>query len=257
MNKPRVCILFTDGINCDGETATAFALAGGKPERVLVNQLRSGAKRLADYEILAIPGGFSYGDDIASGKILATELISLLRDQLEAFVAARKPVIGICNGFQVLVKTGLLPFGSIGNQRATLTNNASGHFECRWVDLAVPDNNPCVWTNGLHHRTISLMVAHGEGKFLAPYEFTLGPLVTLYYMSPEGRADSDDYPYNPNGSPLGIAGVCNAAGNVLGLMPHPERFVRREQYPNWRRNPDLQPQGLPFFVNAVNYAKSA
>lgn len=256
---PRVCILHTDGTNCDGETATAFELAGGRPERVLVTQLRRGNRTLADYQMLAIPGGFSYGDDVASGKILAVELVSFLRDQLEAFVAAGKPVIGICNGFQVLVKCGLLPDGTLGEQSVTLTDNASGHFECRWVDLLVSKNCPSLWTQGFQDRTISLMVAHGEGMFLAPRETTFSVLnqTALYYVCPEGKAGSADYPYNPNGSPLGIAGICNQQGNVFGLMPHPERFVRREQHPNWRRQPDLQPHGLPFFANAVNYAKSA
>ena len=255
MNQPRAIVPFADGTNCDGETLHALELAGGVPERVHVNQLRAGSRKLADYQILVIPGGFSYGDDVASGKILAVELISFLRGQLQAFVAAGKLVLGICNGFQVLAKTGLLPFGHLGKQTVTLTDNASGHFECRWVDLAVPES-PCLWTKGFQGTTISLMVAHGEGRFFARSEeletVEGANLVALRYAF-NGRA-TPVYPYNPNGSLLGIAGVCDRTGRIFGLMPHPERFVRHTQHPSWRRMPDLEPHGLPFFCNAVRAA---
>ncbi len=249
MNNPRVCILFADGTNCDGETLYAFELAGGEPERVHVNQLRAGERKLADYQILAIPGGFSYGDDIASGKILAVELITFLSDQLREFANARKLVIGICNGFQVLVKTGLLPLGKLGEQTVTLTDNVSGHFECRWVDLTVPSSN-CVWTRFSQRFTISLMVAHGEGKFVAPPDrlnaLNYGCQVALEYAT-------DSYPGNPNGSLNQIAGVCEPTGRIFGLMPHPERAVPRAHRPSARRLSALPPQGLPFFRCAVQY----
>lgn len=222
-----------------------------------VNQLRIGSRTLADYQILAIPGGFSYGDDIASGVILANELLTLLRDQLQAFVDAGKLVLGICNGFQVLVRTGLLPFQHLGETAITLTGNDSGHFDCRWVHLWL-ENGPCVFTRGLHGRHIELMVAHGEGKFFTPDLDVLDclerdQLIVLRYT--DGEQWTHRYPANPNGSLHAIAGVCDLTGRIFGLMPHPERYVQREQHPNWRRKPNLTPHGLPIFVNAVHAAR--
>ena len=163
--NPRVCILQTDGTNCDRETAYAFMRAGGNPRLVHINQLRARSVRLADFQILAIPGGFSYGDDVASGKILALELTTFLSDELRAFVEAGKLVIGICNGFQVLVRTGLLPFRELGKMSATLTHNVSGRFQCEWVRMVVEQGSPCVFTRGMESE-ISLQIAHGEGRFL-------------------------------------------------------------------------------------------
>src|SRR5688572_17610217 len=140
MKALEVCVLKTDGINCDAEMAHAFEVAGARPEVVHVNQLRSGDRRLSQYGVLAIPGGFSYGDDIASGQVLAAELSSFLSDQLQRFVDDDKPVLGVCNGDQVLMRTGLLPNGTLGKQQATLAENTSGRFECRWIDLAVAES---------------------------------------------------------------------------------------------------------------------
>lgn len=258
MTNPRVCVLFADGTNCDAETAHAFALAGGDPETVHINQLRSGLRRLADYQILAIPGGFSYGDDVASGVILANELVTFLRDQLQTFVDAGKLVLGICNGFQVLVRTGLLPFGMLGKQAVTLADNNCGHFDCRWIKLHI-ESHGCVFTAGLDGSTIELMTAHGEGKFFNPDPAVILPLesagqVVLRYT--DGQRWTTAYPANPNGSVHAIAGVCDQTGRIFGLMPHPERFVRREQHPNWRRPPsNVAPHGLPIFQNAVSYAR--
>ena len=246
--KPRVCILRTDGTNCDHETSTAFRLAGGEPYFVHVNELRTGSRTLADFHILALPGGFSYGDDVASGKILAVELMTFLGDQLRAFVEARKLVIGICNGFQVLVRTGLLPFGKLGTMSATLAHNASGHFQCEWVELKA--ETPCVFTHDLDQPDLMLQIAHGEGRFYAPPEvlarMEAEQLIVLRYRV-----------RNPNGSQSAIAGVCDPTRRIFGLMPHPERLVVREQHPNWRRlEPDLRlPHGLKIFVNAVRYAR--
>lgn len=251
--KPQVCVLRTDGTNCDEETAHAFDKAGGESRLVHVNELRCGARRLRSYQILAIPGGFSYGDDIASGKILAVELVSYLRNELEEFIARPNLVIGICNGFQVLVRTGLLPFRHLGDMQTTLTTNDSGHFECRWVSMVV-EPSPCVFTKELE-RPIELQVAHGEGKFYADNETLAeieeGSLVVLRYAE-EGKA-TQRYPANPNGSLAGIAGICDPTGRIFGLMPHPERFVEVTQHPNWRRSHE-KPYGLSFFQNAVSYA---
>lgn len=251
--KPRVCVLRTDGTNCDEETAHAFEKAGGESHLVHVNELRCGSRRLRSYQILAIPGGFSYGDDIASGKILAVELISYLRNELEGFIARPNLVIGICNGFQVLVRTGLLPFRHLGDMQATLTTNDSGHFECRWVSM-LAEPSPCVFTQKLEGPP-ELQVAHGEGKFYADNETLVeieeGSLVVLRYAK-EGKATMQ-YPANPNGSLNSIAGVCDRTGRIFGLMPHPERFVEPTQHPNWRRKKIARPHGLAIFENAIKY----
>ncbi len=255
--KPAVCVLKTDGINCDRETVHAFNLAGGKPKLVHINELRAKEEKLKNYQILVIPGGFSYGDDVASGKILAVELNSYLGDQIEEFIQKRQGlVLGVCNGFQVLVRTGLLPFRIMGEMQATFSHNDSGRFECRWINLMVEKNNACVFLKGMKEK-VSYQVAHGEGKF-----FTQQPilkrverenLVVFRYCDALGNP-TQEYPLNPNGSLNAIAGITDPSGRILGLMPHPERFIRRTQYPNWRRMHDLEPQGLPIFKRMVSYA---
>jgi len=257
MPKPRVCILRTDGINCDEETFYAFTLAQAECRMVHINQLRHGEENLSSYQILALPGGFSYGDDVHSGKILAVELTSFLKEQLEEFVAAGKLVIGICNGFQVLVRTGLLPNRQIGKISTTLMTNDSGHFECRWVDLLVEHSN-CVFTHNLEGSIISVQVAHGEGKFYTDpavlKDIENGGQVVFRYAGTDGKP-TVLYPANPNGSLNAIAGICDPTGRIMGMMPHPERFVERTQHPNWRRMPlDNIPHGLAIFKNAVSYA---
>ncbi|MGQ9497752.1 MAG: phosphoribosylformylglycinamidine synthase I [Desulfotomaculales bacterium] len=257
MLKPRVCVLRADGTNCDEETAFAFAEAGAEAELVHVNQLRWGERRLRDYHILVIPGGFSYGDDIRSGKILAVELTSYLKEELFAFVEQRRPVLGICNGFQVLVHTGLLPYGEPHTRRASLVGNDSGQFECRWVDLVI-GKSPCLFTAGLEGRVVTLQVAHAEGKFYAPADeletIEARQLVVFRYADTGGRP-TETYPANPNGSLHAIAGICNPSGTILGLMPHPERYVKSWQYANWRRGWRGEPHGLAIFQNAVAYAR--
>lgn len=246
-SKPNVCILKTDGTNCDNETSYAFEKAGGSCKIVHVNQLRNNTDRLSNYQILAISGGFSYGDDIASGKVLALELTTFLKDQLQEFVTAGKLIIGICNGFQVLARTGLLPFGNMGKMEITLAHNFSGHFECRWTQLQI-EKSPCVFTQNMD-KIIGLQIAHGEGRFETKEGILsriLGQdLVAIRY-----------YGCNPNGSLNDIAGICDPTGRIFGLMPHPERFVELTQHPEWRRLPrDVKPHGLKIFENAVNYFK--
>ncbi|MDQ0286011.1 phosphoribosylformylglycinamidine synthase [Desulfofundulus luciae] len=257
MKKPRVCVLRTDGTNCDRETGYAFERAGGDPHLVHVNQLRAGKKKLTEYQILVIPGGFSYGDDVHSGKILAVELTSFLKEQLQEFVDSGKPVLGICNGFQVLVRTGLLPAAKMGDIRTTLMHNDSGRFECRWVHLRVEDT-PCIFTRGLAGRVLHFQAAHGEGKFYTDAQtlagIEAGKQVVFRYSTSNGDPTSI-YPHNPNGSLAAIAGICDPSGRVLGLMPHPERFVDLTQHPNWRRQQFHEPHGLPIFRNAVAYAQ--
>jgi phosphoribosylformylglycinamidine synthase len=253
--KPRVCVFKADGTNCEVETAHAVTLAGGQPEILPMNRLRDRSVQLEDYDAMVLPGGFSYGDDVVSGKIMAVELMSFLADALGEFVAAGKPIMGICNGFQVLVRTGLLPFGEIGKTQATLSQNASGHFECRWVSMRKEGNAEIV--EGLPER-IDLPVANGEGKFYADAatlsRIETAGLVALRYVDDAGE-QTQAYPANPNGSLSAIAGVCDPSGRILGLMPHPERYIARHQHPDWRDMPkDAEPQGLAFFQGLMALA---
>jgi len=266
MKKPKVIIVRTAGTNCDYETKAAFELAGATADRVHINRLISGEVSLNDYQILAIPGGFSYGDDIASGKILANELKYKLGEHLRKFDEAGKPVIGICNGFQVLVKMGLLPGEKEYRQNSTLTFNTSDKFECRWVYLKSEKRekgkgkNTCLWTHGLPD-VIQLPVAHGEGNFVTLDDKVLQKIesnnqVVFRYCNAEG--EPADYPLNPNGSMNSIAGICNPSGNVFGLMPHPERAIHRWQQLSRSSSP-LDERGagwgLKIFKNAVDHCK--
>ena len=247
--KPRTLILRTAGTNCDAETAYAFERAGATCDKLHVNRLLEDHKLLEGYQILAIPGGFSYGDDIAAGRIFANQIRHHLADAMRQFVDAGKPIIGICNGFQVLVKTELLPGPLAGRtgQICTLTHNDSGRFQTRWVKLA-PRGHKCIWTAGL--TSLELPIAHGEGKFVPADESVRQALwdndqVALVY---DGE--------NPNGSVDQIAGVCDATGLVFGLMPHPERHIDAIQHPAWTRLATLpeEGQGLAIFRNAVRHA---
>lgn len=262
--RPRVLILHADGTNRDHEAAQAFDLAGGSPEIVHLNQLRVGERLWTEYQILVIPGGFTYADTLGAGRLLALDLQTLFADQAYAFIASGKPVIGICNGFQALVKAGLLPKGrleSFGSSHgeptaSTLTFNASGHFECRWVALAAR-SQVCLWTRGLAER-IDCPVAHGEGNFVLRDAATLDILrakdqIALTYARSDGAQANGEYPINPNGSIQDIAGVCNPQGNVLGLMPHPEDHIFAYQHPRWTRG-ERGGSGLPLFENGVRYA---
>lgn len=252
--KPKVLILRTAGTNCDAETEVAFQLAGAETALVHIQRLISGAVDLADYQILALPGGFSYGDDIAAGILLAVEMKHKLRAVLRGFVDAGKLIIGICNGFQVLVRTGLLPGGegSELQQQATLAMNTSSKFECRWVTLA-PEAGPCVFTEGLNG-SVYLPVAHAEGRFTAP-------AAVLSEVERRGqvvfRYAGGHYPNNPNGSDGDIAGLCDPSGRVFGLMPHPERYLTKWNHPRWTRESGLgdEGDGLAIFRNGVEYVR--
>ncbi len=245
--KPKVLVLKADGTNRDEEMAYAFKVAGGDPKITHINELRSGKIKLDDFKILALPGGFAYGDDIVSGKILAIELTAFLGKEMKKFIErSDTAIIGVCNGFQVLVRTGLLPFRKIGEMDVTLTNNDSGHFECRWIRVKVNSKNKSKFLQGLDDGIIWLPVAHGEGKFFTDEktlkEIEENNLVAFRYMD------------NPNGSLNDIVGVTDTTGRILGMMPHPECFVRVEQHPNWRRN-KVKVDGLPIFENIVKFVK--
>ncbi|HTU24272.1 MAG TPA: phosphoribosylformylglycinamidine synthase I [Pirellulales bacterium] len=255
MPQPRVLILRAPGTNCDQETAHAFELAGGRPERHHVNRLLDEPKLLADFQILCLPGGFSYGDDIGAGRILGSQIEHRLAEHFAQFKEAGKLILGICNGFQILMKSGiLLPVADAGPP-ATLTWNDSGRFEARWVELRTTGSH-CVFFAGIDR--IDLPIAHAEGKFVARDEPFLAGLekagqVTLRYQAAGGDARGA-YPANPNGSLSDVAGICDATGRVAGLMPHPERFVDATQHPQWtRREQRGAGDGLRVFENAVRY----
>jgi len=255
---PKALILHTTGTNRDHDVAQALELVGATPEIVHLNQLRGGERRWQDYQMLVLPGGFSYADALGAGKLLALELKVYFADEVRAFVQSGKPVIGICNGFQALVKSGILPdpAASGSEQATTLTFNAGGHFECRWVTLQ-PISKICLWTRDLSE-PITCPVAHGEGNFLTQQAQTASYLrtndqIALVYTRPDGKPAQGAYPYNPNGSVLDIAGICNPEGNVLGLMPHPENHIFPHQHPRWTRG-ESGGSGLPLFVNGVRYA---
>ncbi len=258
MAKATALILTGFGINCDYETQFAFELAGARADRVHLNDLIADKQRLDQYNILAIPGGFSFGDDIASGRVLANRVRYALGDELRSFIAEGKLVIGICNGFQVLTKMGLLPgFDGELRQQVTVAFNDSGKFEDRWVFLEQDRASKCVFTKGID--TITLPVRHGEGKFIPQDEATLERLqaegcVVFRYVAPDGG--KAQYPYNPNGSVDDIAGICDPTGRILGMMPHPEAFLHRTNHPRWTRM-DLPEQGAgrSIFENAVRYVR--
>lgn len=261
--KPRALILRTAGTNCDAETAHAFELAGASSVFLHVNRLLEDPRQLQEYQLLAVPGGFSYGDDISAGKIFANQITHHLRDGFHEFVAAGKPVIGICNGFQVLIKTDLLPgpLGGREGQTCTLTNNDCGRFIDRWVHLA-GRSRKCVWTAGIE--ALELPIAHGEGKFVPADKSVRQALwdndqVALTYARADGSEASGQFPHNPNGSTDDIAGVCDSTGLVFGLMPHPERHLSTLQHPAWSRlgRAAGEGHGLAIFRNAVKHATQA
>ena len=255
MSKVKTLILRAPGTNCDAETAFAFQQAGAVTSLVHVNRLINRQERLSDYQIMVIPGGFTYGDDIAAGKVLANELRLKLGEDMHRFVEDGGLILGICNGFQALVKAGVLPKPSDGSlPQLTLTANDSGKFECRWVHLRVNKESPCLFTRGIDN--MFLPVAHGEGKVVANPEALPDLNVVLYYTDENGNTGAG-YPYNPNGSVANIAGICDASGRVFALMPHPERHIRGTQHPQWTRyGAKKYGDGFQIFQNAVKWAKN-
>lgn len=263
MGKVKVCVLRTAGTNCDKETAFAFIKAGARPQLVHVNRLISQEEPLDSFHILALPGGFSYGDDLGAGKILANELKRKLSDSIKKFITDGKLIIGICNGFQVLVKAGILPGNGKFEQEASLIINDSAKFEDRWVYLSSRFTvkslqRKCVWARDLPE-VIYLPVAHGEGKFIVSDNEVLKRLkrnkqIVFQYCNEFGAQAG--YPHNPNGSIEGIAGICDETGRVLGLMPHPERYAYQKQHPRWSfLESKKEADGLPIIRNGVEYAK--
>ena len=254
--KTRAAVLYGYGINCDYETKHAIESAGGIAERVHVHELLEKPKMLDGFNMLAFPGGFSYGDDLGSGRVVANKMKFGLSEELGEFVKAGKLVIGICNGFQMIVKMGLLPYADF-EQKATLVFNDSGKFEDRWVFLKANPKSKCIFTRGI--TDLMLPVRHGEGKFMASAQvlndIVMKKMFALGYVNEHG--EEAGYPYNPNGSLLNIAGICNGEGNVFGLMPHPEAYNSMTNNPYWTRAKeglkDWKGAGMKVFENANAY----
>jgi len=263
MDNVKAIVLRAAGINCDMETECALQLAGAQADRVHINRVIDNPAMLDGYQIMVFPGGFSYGDDVAAGKILANQVVQHLSDILHKFIEDGKLVLGICNGFQVMIKTGIVPGLngpgelSLTEQVVTLTDNDSGKFEDRWVYLQ-PGTDRCVFVTP--DKRIYLPIAHGEGKIVTNNEETLNRIkqhgfVAFRYVDADGS--EGDFPINPNGSQDSIAALTDSTGRAMGMMPHPERCVRWTQHPHWTRLKDREgfADGMTIFTNAVNYIK--
>lgn len=273
MAVPRVCVVRAPGTNCDPETAFAFEMCGAKADRVHLQRLIERPALLRDYQVFCMPGGFSYGDDVGAGVICGTQLRHHLKDVLGEFLSRDTLVLGICNGFQVLMRAGLLPDGidswnrPLAERAATLTWNNNGRYTARWVRLATAGNRSVFFRDIAH---LELPMAHAEGRIVVRSpevvaEWSRKGQVAVCYASATAvatpaspsellaaRLEEQD---NPNGSESNIAGLCDPTGRVLGLMPHPERFLFPHQHPNWTRRHSLpaEGQGLALFRNAVSY----
>ena len=264
--KIKAGLLVGYGINCEQELAAGFSLAGAQTEYLHVTELLAKPEKVLNYSIFALPGGFSFGDDIASGKVMAVLLKSRLEQVVQRFINEGKLILGICNGAQIGIKWGLFPSAisvistiqtipdrpvSVQTQQATLTYNASGHFECRWISAKVTSQK-CVFTQGLG--VLHLPVAHGEGRFVADAalirEWETNEQLILRYCHLDGSPAHGEYPVNPNGSVDDVAGVCDTTGRVLLLMPHPERNLSLQHHPAGKGG-----DGLKVLVNAVDYAR--
>ncbi len=276
MASPRVCVLRAPGTNCDAETAHAFDSCGGQAERVHLFRLLERPDVLNEAQILCIPGGFSYGDDIGAGVVFGTQLRSRLGETIKDFLQADKLVLGICNGFQVLIKAGILPGGSesfppdLAQPRdATLTWNENGKYTALWVHLQTASTR-CAFLRDIDR--IELPIAHAEGRLVAHDQGVIAgwrerDQIALVYRDPNGGSASADmtaaqlsYPLNPNGSTANIAGLCDPTGRVLGLMPHPERYLFATQHPQWTRRSERgngAGAGLQIFRNAVEYFRAS
>ena len=242
MSRGVTAILYSPGTNCHEETAAAIEFAGGRTELVLLRDLLDGRTRLRDYQAAVIPGGFSYGDHLGAGRIFATMLVACLRDQLQEFLEARKPLLGICNGFQVLTESGILPGRTPGKRSMALLENQSAHFEDRKIRLLVSAES-CAWTGDLAGEILEMPVAHGEGRPLLCDAADAAVRVVFRYADAQGHPTME-YPSNPNGAPGAVAGVTDETGLVLGLMPHPERVSLPAHYSQ---------DGLRIFANLVKW----
>ena len=264
--RPVVAVLYGSGINCHEETAFALELAGLEGKVVNFRDVMEGRDTLTNYQAMVVPGGFAWGDHLGAGRIFGVQLVARVAEQLEALVDSGKPVLGICNGFQVLVETGLLPDRTVGKRGAALLQNRSAVFESRWVELLVTDTDS-IWTKGLEGRILRMPVAHGEGRLYwencerstfnvqRPTSNSGNPPLTIDHWpsairpalcySRNGEA-TDEYPFCPSGAPGGIAGIRDSTGLIFGLMPHPERASLP-----WHGSAD----GMELFNNLARYLK--
>jgi phosphoribosylformylglycinamidine synthase subunit PurQ / glutaminase len=252
----KALVLYGYGINCENESRYAIEKSGGKADILHLNAVLDNPKILEGYNMLMVPGGFSFGDDLGSGKVFGNKMKLRLRDQLADFTKAEKLILGICNGFQVMVKMGLLPVPDF-RQRVSLTANDSGHYEDRWVFLKANTKSSCVFTKGLDN--ILVPVRHGEGKFIPKDKETLDELrgnnqIVFQYVDESGALAG--FPYNPNGSVENVAGICDKTGRIFGMMPHPEAFNIVENCPYWVKGTVREPLGLRLFKNAVAYMEN-
>ena len=260
MSTVRVLVLRTAGINCEEEVMHCWETAGGSPTLLPLDDLLSSPATLDSFDIVTLPGGFSYGDDLGAGVIFAERMSRELAGPLQSFVAGGGGILGICNGFQILVKAGLLPGGTVGPGSVTVTHNDSNRFEARWVRLrCVSETCPFLRPG----EVLELPVEHAEGKVIARDRATVAALcacghIALRYEGEEG--DVKRFPANPNGSVDGIAGLCDATGRVLGMMPHPDRHFALSHHPSWTSRVlrgetvgEHEPDGLRVFSNAVAF----
>ncbi len=255
MTKPRVAILKAEGTNFDEETKWAFDLAGGRADIILMSEVLQKPQILFKYQLLDLPGGFSYGDDLYSGKIWANEILSYLSDVIQKFISKNGIIIGVCNGFQVLVRAGLLPGFGKPNENIGLIFNQRQKFECRWIKIKFQKSN-CIF---LKKDLIGFLpVEHGEGRFIVKNKTILerlkknGQIVVEYVDS--RNLPSKSYPDNPNGSTLAIAGISDTTGQIFGMMPHPEHHMVYYQYPNWRTE-KVDPIGFQIYKTAIDYLR--
>jgi len=268
--KPKAIVITGNGTNCEREAAEACRLGGFDAAIVHISQILSGETRLDDFHFLNLTGGFLDGDDLGSAQVQANRLTyavvkgsgERVSEQLDRFIEKGRPILGVCNGFQLMVKMGLLPgMGGSRERITTLTCNDSGRFEDRWVSLMVNSSSPCIFTRGMEK--VTLPVRHGEGKFVVRHGEVLEKmeskdLVALWYTDPSTSLPTMEYPHNPNGSMGSVAGICSPSGLLFGLMPHPEAYLSRVNHPRWTR--ESLPEeggGIPFFKNAFHYLKEA
>lgn len=246
MKKPKVLIITAPLINCEHETYNAFKYLGASPVLAHIDAVLRGEEKINNYDILVFPGGFSYGDDIAGGTILANKVKKLTSD-ISKFNGDKKLIIGICNGCQVLMKANILPFTGNKNPSVSLTVNDCGHYVDKWVEMKVNKKSPCIFTKNLPEK-IKLPIAHGEGKFVVDCKKTLTKLIKQNLVCLT-------YTDNPNGSVYDIAGITNSQGNIFGLMPHPERYVLKHHHPGIIKAKNKLIYGFEILKNAVRYVK--
>ena len=239
--KPVVAVLYGPGINCHEEAAFAVEAAGLDAKIVNLETILAGEDKLTDYQAMIVPGGFSWGDHLGAGRVFGVHLTARLTDQLNELVETGKPILGICNGFQIIVEAGLLPDRTVGRRTAALLQNRSARFESRWVELLVT-NGDSIWTKGLEGRILRMPVAHGEGRLFR--EDGKGFRACLCYAK-DGKP-TEEYPANPGGTPGGVTGICDSTGLIFGMMPHPERASL-----DWHGSAD----GMELFKNLARYLR--